>query len=43
MTVEKITQIYNARAINYEKADITIMTDNKTPEEIVKEIMEALK
>ncbi len=43
MTVEKITQIYNARAINYEKANITIMTDNKTPEEIVKEIMEALK
>ncbi|MBR1461221.1 shikimate kinase [bacterium] len=43
MTVEKIAQIYNSRAINYEKANITITTDNKTPKEIVKEIMEAIE
>ncbi len=42
MTVEKITQIYNSRAENYEKADITIITDNKTPKEITKEIMEVI-
>ena len=43
MTVEKITQIYNSRIENYEKADITIITDNKTPTEIVEAIMEVIK
>ncbi len=42
MTVEKITQIYNSRVENYEKADVTIITDNKTPKEITKEIMEVI-
>lgn len=43
MSIERISEIYNIRKINYEKADITINTDNKTSKEIVEEILEVMK
>lgn len=42
-SVEKITNIMQKRAKNYEKADIIILTDNKTPQKIAEEIIEATK
>ena len=41
-SIEKISTIMNLRAKNYEKADITIDTANKTPYTIVSEILGAL-
>ncbi len=41
-SVEKITSIMQLREKNYEKADITIDTTGKTPQDIVKEILGAL-
>ena len=38
-SVERIAKISNDRAGNYEKADFTIDTDNKTPYDVVKEIL----
>ncbi len=38
-SVERIAKISNDRARNYEKADFTIDTDNKTPYDVVKEIL----
>ena len=38
-SVEKISTIMKKRAINYEKADIIVTTDKKTPQEIAKEII----
>ena len=38
-SVEKITSIMNLREPNYKKANITIDTDNKTPQNIVEEII----
>lgn len=40
VSVEKISEILEKRGINYEKADLTVITDGKTPEETVKEILE---
>ncbi len=42
MTTEKIEEIINKRKSNYEKATITITTDNKTIKEIITEIMGVL-
>ena len=42
MTTEKIEEIINKRKNNYEKATITITTDNKTIKEIITEIMGVL-
>lgn len=42
MTTEKIEEIINKRQNNYEKATITITTDNKTIKEIITEIMGVL-
>ena len=41
-SVEKIASIMNLREPNYKKADITIDTDNKTPQNIVEEIIGAI-
>lgn len=41
-SVEKITSIMNLREPNYKKADITVDTDNKTPQTIVEEIIGVL-
>ena len=41
-SVEKISTIMKKREINYEKADIIITTDKKTPQEIAKEIIGVL-
>lgn len=41
-SIKKISEILEKRGINYEKADITIYTDNKTPADIIKEILEVL-
>ena len=41
-SVEKIAEIMNKRAKNYEKADIILTTNNKTPVEIAKEIKEKI-
>lgn len=38
-SIERIAKISNDRARNYEKADFTIDTDNKTPYDVVKEIL----
>lgn len=38
MSVEKITEIISKRKTNYETAPNIIITDNKTPDEIIKEI-----
>ena len=38
-SVEKISSIMQKRAVNYEKADIIISTDGKSPQEIAKEII----
>ncbi|MBO7673031.1 shikimate kinase [bacterium] len=40
---DKIREILNQRSTNYEKSDIIIETNNKTPDEIAQEIIEALK
>ena len=40
---ERILEIINKREPNYLKADIIIQTDNKTPEEISKEILEVIE
>jgi len=37
-SIEKIADIMSKRVKNYEKADIIILTDNKTQQEIAKEI-----
>ena len=41
-SLEKISEILKKRGINYEKADITINTDNKTQADIVRELLEVL-
>jgi shikimate kinase len=38
MSVEKIKEIINEREVNYLSAHKTVITDNKTPEEIVMEL-----
>ena len=38
-SIEKIADIIKRRAVNYEKADIIIDTDNKTPYNIANEIL----
>ena len=38
-SLERIRQLSQNRAINYEKANVTIDTDNKTPYDIVNEIL----
>ncbi len=43
MTIEKIKEIINIREKNYESAHLTILTDNKLPSEIIKEITGDLK
>jgi len=40
---QRISEIIEKREPNYLKADIIIITDNKTPEEISKEILEVLE
>lgn len=42
MTIEKISEILTNREKNYKKAFKTIITDSKTPEEIIQEIIGAL-
>lgn len=42
MTIEKITEILTKREKNYEKAQKIIITDNKTPADIIQEITGAL-
>lgn len=42
MTAAKITEILDKRQSNYELAHLTIVTDNKKPNEIIKEILGAL-
>jgi len=39
---EEIKKILSAREMFYKKADLTILTNNKTPEEITNEILEAI-
>ena len=41
-SVEKIASIIKNRELNYKKADLIIDTDNKTPQDIVKEIIGAI-
>lgn len=41
-SVEKILEIMSKRIKNYEKADIIILTDNKTPQEVAEEIKGAI-
>ena len=41
-SVEKISSIMNLREPNYKKADVTIDTDVKTPQNIVEEIIGAI-
>lgn len=41
-SVERIAVLSAGRAVNYEKADFTIDTDNKTPYDIVNEILGVL-
>ena len=43
MSVKKIIEILSQREQNYETAQHTIITDNKTPDEIIKEITGVLK
>ena len=38
-SVERITDIIKKRSVNYEKADVTIDTDGKTPYNIANEIL----
>ena len=42
-SIERINEIMQMRERNYNKADLTFNTDNKTPEEITFEIVGALK
>ncbi|MBD5403113.1 shikimate kinase [bacterium] len=42
MTIEKIQEIIELREHNYKQAHIKIITDNKKPQEITKEILGAL-
>ena len=42
MNIEKIKKILELRLKNYESAQYTISTDNKTIEEIIEEITGAL-
>ena len=42
-SVDRISDIMTKREPNYKKADYTIITDNKTPEEIAKEILGVIK
>ncbi|MBR6099542.1 shikimate kinase [bacterium] len=42
-SVDRISDIMTKREPNYQKADYTIITDNKTPEEISKEIIGVLE
>lgn len=43
VSAERILEIINKREPNYLKADIIVQTDNKTPEEISKEILEVIE
>ncbi len=43
VSAERILEIMNKREPNYLKADIIAQTDNKTPEEISKEILEVIE
>ena len=43
MNIEKIKEILESREKNYKSAHLAILTDNKNPSEIIKEIMGALK
>ncbi|MEE3349497.1 MAG: shikimate kinase [Candidatus Gastranaerophilaceae bacterium] len=43
VSAERILEIMNKREPNYLKADIIVQTDNKTPEEISKEILEVIE
>lgn len=42
-SIERISEILKNREVNYKKADIIIDTDNKTPYDIVVEILGVLK
>lgn len=42
-TVERISEIMKNREPNYQKADFTVITDCKTPEEISNEILGVIK